>query len=182
MVAKPDLGVNCAACSGRNGFAEICSRAGGVKWSKSLPSNFAASSAQQPLHLSYAKLPLGFELNQGQSDKSVKFLARGSGYGLFLTQREAVLMLQSAKYASLVRMRLSGGDLSAPMIGSNELPGKSNYFIGNNPAKWHRNVPQFARVRYQHVYPGTDRCTTAIRDGLNMILRSHLAAIPNRSH
>ena len=38
--------------------------------------------------------------------------------------------------------------------GTDQLPGKSNYFIGNNPAKWHRNVPQFARVRYQRVYPG----------------------------
>ena len=34
--------------------------------------------------------------------------------------------------------------------------GKSNYFIGNNPAKWHRDIPQFARVRYQAVYPGVD--------------------------
>jgi len=30
----------------------------------------------------YGKLPLHFEVNQGQADEQVKFLARGNGYGL----------------------------------------------------------------------------------------------------
>ncbi len=42
---------------------------------------------------SYGKLPLSFELNQGQTDKEVKFLSRGPGYSLFLTPTEAVLTL-----------------------------------------------------------------------------------------
>jgi hypothetical protein len=46
--------------------------------------------------VSYAKLPLGFEVNQGQTDKRVKFLSRGRGYGLFLTGDEAVLKLQES--------------------------------------------------------------------------------------
>ncbi|OYW00307.1 MAG: hypothetical protein B7X11_04610, partial [Acidobacteria bacterium 37-65-4] len=33
----------------------------------------------------YGKLPMSFEANRGQADPSVRFLARGSGYGLFLT-------------------------------------------------------------------------------------------------
>jgi len=45
---------------------------------------------------SYAKLPLSFEINQGQTDPRVKFLSRGSGYTLFLTGNEAVLSLQKA--------------------------------------------------------------------------------------
>ncbi len=40
--------------------------------------------------------------------------------------------------------------------GAGQLPGKSNYFIGNDPAKWHHNIPQFAQVRYRAVYPGVD--------------------------
>jgi hypothetical protein len=43
---------------------------------------------------SRVSLPLFFEPNQGQTDPQVKFLARGSGYGLFLTANEAVLTLQ----------------------------------------------------------------------------------------
>ena len=43
----------------------------------------------------YGKLPRIFEINQGQTDKEVKFLSRGSGYTLFLAQREAVLAFRS---------------------------------------------------------------------------------------
>jgi len=41
----------------------------------------------------YGKLPLSFEANQGQVDSRVKFLSRGNGYSLFLTNRAAVLSL-----------------------------------------------------------------------------------------
>jgi hypothetical protein len=53
-------------------------------------------------------------------------------------------------------MALDGANAKAVVVGTDELPGKSNYFIGNDSAKWHRNVPQFARARYQNVYPGVD--------------------------
>jgi len=43
--------------------------------------------------VSYAKLPLSFEANQGQTDARVKFLSRGPGYTLFLTGDEVALEL-----------------------------------------------------------------------------------------
>ena len=52
-------------------------------------------------------------------------------------------------------MKLVGANAAEP-AGEIQLPGKSNYFIGNDPAKWHRDIPQFARVRYRNVYPGID--------------------------
>ena len=48
----------------------------------------------------YGRLPMRFEPNQGQSDSTVKFLARGPGYQLFLTPAEAVLVLRQAKSTS----------------------------------------------------------------------------------
>jgi len=39
-------------------------------------------------------LPLSFERNDGQTDQRVKFLSRGAGYTLFLTQEETVLALR----------------------------------------------------------------------------------------
>ena len=42
---------------------------------------------------SYGRLPLTFEVNQGQTDSHVKFLAQGPGYTLFLTSNEALLAL-----------------------------------------------------------------------------------------
>jgi len=36
------------------------------------------------------------------------------------------------------------------------LPGKSNYFVGNDPSKWRTDVAHYARVSYQDVYPGVN--------------------------
>src|SRR5258708_17441014 len=53
-------------------------------------------------------------------------------------------------------MRLDGANSSARVSGASLLPGKSSYFIGNDPSKWHRDIPQFARVQYESVYRGID--------------------------
>jgi len=108
------------------------------------------------LAASYGRLPLGFEPNQGQSDPQVKFLTRGSGYSLYLTGNQSVLALSSTSSPqnSILRMSLNHANNTAIVGASGQLPGKSNYFIGNDPAQWHRNVPQFARVEYRDVYPG----------------------------
>ncbi|HEY1271042.1 MAG TPA: SBBP repeat-containing protein [Terriglobales bacterium] len=122
------------------------------------PSTSTASAP--PLRLVLGRAPLGFEPNLGQADSRVKYLARGSGYGLFLTDDEAVLALngrsrQGQSRTSIVRMKLAGANAAAATA-SGELPGKSNYLIGNDPSRWRRGVPQFSRVRYAQVYPGID--------------------------
>lgn len=110
----------------------------------------------------YNHLPLIFEPNQGQTDARVRFLARGSGYSLYLTAQEAVLALQHPTTDSLtpptsvVSMKIVGATSTVEPAGEIQLPGKSNYLIGNDPANWHRDIPQFARVRYRNLYPGID--------------------------
>ena len=47
----------------------------------------------------YGQLPLSFEQNEGQADKSVHFLSRGNGFGLFLTGQGAVLTLHKQNVA-----------------------------------------------------------------------------------
>jgi len=120
------------------------------------------------------KAPLSFEANQGQTDSSVKFLSRGSGYTLFLTPTESVMVLQQreAKEAqthdplaamepapikqSVVRMKLEGANPSPAIDGMEQLPGIVNYFIGNDPAKWRTKIPTYAKVQYKGAYPGID--------------------------
>ena len=51
--------------------------------------DLAASRAG--VRMNFGQLPLSFEPNQGQTDPRVKFLARGAGYGVFLTSDQAVL-------------------------------------------------------------------------------------------
>ena len=127
----------------------------------------------------YGKLPLSFEANQGQTDSRVDFLSRGSGYTLFLTPTEAVLALRKpgassgqrrahtppanveveqahAGQPAVLRMKLVGANPATQVVGLEELPGESNYFIGNDPDKWRTDVPHYAKVQYKDVYPGVD--------------------------
>ncbi len=141
-----------------------------------LAAGTAASEAS--LTDAYGRLPVSFEANHGQTDGWVKFLSRGSGYGLFLTDGEAVLSLKignperkqppspavplapgehpSAETADFLWMRLLGASPAVRVSGVDELPGKSNYFIGNDPARWQTNVPTYAKVRYEEIYHGVN--------------------------
>ncbi len=122
-----------------------------------------------PLHDVYGKLPLSFEKNRGQTDPRVKFLARGSGYSLFLTSTDAVLKLRASALSqnrqtparkregfSALRIRLKDANPAPFMAGVDPLPGKSNYFIGRDPKRWLAHIQTFAGVRVGNIYPGVD--------------------------
>ncbi|MCP5126422.1 MAG: SBBP repeat-containing protein [Gammaproteobacteria bacterium] len=99
--------------------------------------------------------PIYFEPNIGQVAEDVRFLARGPSYTLFLTANEAVLALQGK---AVIRTQLEGATRNPEpqMEGLEKLPGISNYFLGNDPAKWRTKVPHYQQVRYADVYPGVD--------------------------
>jgi Beta-propeller repeat/Putative binding domain, N-terminal len=101
----------------------------------------------------YGKLPLSFEPNQGQVDARVKFVARVSGYTLFVTEDEAVF---AGRDGSVERMKLIGVNRSMRMEPLDKQPGISNYFIGNDPSQWRTNVPNYGRVALRDVYHGID--------------------------
>lgn len=124
---------------------------------------------------SYGNLPLTFEANQGQTSSEVKFLSRSKGYTAFLTAGGIVLALRPSQavpvqpmsdaaitnksqppVGATVQFKLVGVAQNPAVIGEDPLPGRVNYFIGRDPAKWHTNVPTYARVRYRNVYPGID--------------------------
>src|SRR5262249_25600524 len=54
------------------------------------------------------------------------------------------------------RLRLVGVNPYAELVARDELPARSNYFIGSDPSQWHTNVPQYGRVEYRDVFPGVD--------------------------
>ena len=116
-----------------------------------------AGPADQPIKDAYGKLPMSFERNVGQTDEAVRFMARGQGYSLFLTQRDAVLSLQrydkSGKVAtrSAVRMSVVGASDTASIEGEAPTEARSKYFIGNDPDKWQTDVPHFQKVRYSSI-------------------------------
>jgi hypothetical protein len=123
--------------------------------------------AQASTNSNYGKLPLRFEANRGQTDPSVKFVSRGPGYTAFLTSDGMVLSLRAnhtatgdaaihpAKKATL-ELRLLGASKNPHVAGEGPQPGRVNYFLGNDPAKWRRNIPTYDQVRYKNIYPGID--------------------------
>ncbi len=122
-------------------------------------------------------IPLFFEANKGQTDPSVRYLTRSNGYTMFLTPTETVLAEEKAATKrgegfdrlsapfltdskgsgqSVLKMELLGASSAPEFHGLEELPGKVNYLIGNNPANWHIGVPLYSQVQVERVYPGVD--------------------------
>lgn len=123
----------------------------------------------------YNKIPLTFEHNDGQSDARVKFLSRGPGYSLFLTERGAVLAIPAATESkspsaktdltagkstygkvSVLRVDLAGSRRPTRIEGEDLQGSVSNYFIGKDQAKWRAGVANYGEVKYEGVYPGID--------------------------
>lgn len=120
---------------------------------------FAAFPASRPVR-SHAP-SIAFEPNAGQTGPSVQFLARGRKANLLFKENEIVLSLQTgadSKETRLqtLRLKLLGANPDVCLEGLGDLPGKANYFSGNDSARWRTAVPTFARVRYREVYPDVD--------------------------
>jgi len=99
--------------------------------------------------LAAAELPLVFEHNNGQAAGDVRFLSRAG--------RESVALLDGGAFRIHgIEVRLAGANPAATVSGVNPLPGRSNYFAGGDPKRWHTNIEQFGQVRYRDVYPGID--------------------------
>ncbi|HKV37781.1 MAG TPA: SBBP repeat-containing protein, partial [Blastocatellia bacterium] len=55
-----------------------------------------------------------------------------------------------------VCMKLARSNPNPMVEGLDQTPGKINYFLGQDPARWRTNIPTFATVRERNVYPGID--------------------------
>lgn len=138
---------------------------------KSAQASFNNASSQQgqqeKVKQAFNRLPMNFEVNQGQVDDAVKYLSRGHGYQVFLTDSEAVLVLQNAdcgdcegktsgfqpQTPNALRFRLQDAH-PTEITASGLLPGKSNYLIGNDDSRWRTNIPNYSRVEYREAHPG----------------------------
>lgn len=123
-------------------------------------------------------VPLAFEDNEGQTDSTVKYIARGNGYTVFLTGSETVFALSSRAPSPVgpkrrllalrsprnedtakrkdarIGMQLVGANTSPRIVAGKQLAGVVNYYLGSDRANWHAGVKQFETVTYRDVYPG----------------------------
>lgn len=136
------------------------------------------SSERRSVAGDYGALPLAFEANAGQADEATQFVSRGPGYTVSLKKDEAVLALrrtdarsrkrfEASKFfrtprfrelhkTTVVRVKPVGANHAPVVRPLDPLPGRSNYFIGNNPKFWRIGISRYGRVKYADVYPGID--------------------------
>ena len=102
------------------------------------------------------------------------YLARGTGYTLFLTRTGAVILpaqnpvsrvtagrpaphpMPPANNASPIRLSLAGANPAAQVSGLDPLAGRVNYLTGRDATRWRTGVPTYDRVKYAGVYRGID--------------------------
>lgn len=119
-----------------------------------------------------ARLPLTFQPNQGQAGAGVRYLGQAPGVTALFTSTGITLDLTRGAPGRGTHARTPGTDARLTLAfrgasrqtrvtGSGRQPGSVSYFLGNNPARWHADVPTFARVVYHQLWPGIDATFTA---------------------
>jgi hypothetical protein len=118
---------------------------------------------------------LMFTENVGQFDERARFQVRGGNATLYLVddalwftvwERPQVDASQEQTPATLGRFSTQdedtprqGVNLKLSFVGATPPPRLDthvSYFIGNDPAKWHTDVPVWGGVRYVDLYPAVD--------------------------
>ncbi|HEU4388290.1 MAG TPA: SBBP repeat-containing protein, partial [Blastocatellia bacterium] len=121
--------------------------------------------------------PASFEANQGQADPAIKFISRGSNYSMFLGTAEASFVFprldrsntqgsRAFPAANPLRIKMIASNPDVGIRGDHERPGGTNYFIGDDKAKWRSGVPTFEKVRYDDLYRGVDLVYYGSGEGL----------------
>jgi hypothetical protein len=137
---------------------------------ESLPAHLAAA---------YHRAPVEFEENRGQAGAGVRFVARGAGYQLFLTDREVFVRMTAvhrppADHArgamssrdssvstrpvidqAVVKLRFAGS-MPTSARGEQSTQARTHYVRSGSTAPLARSVRSYSRVRYAEVYPAID--------------------------
>jgi hypothetical protein len=125
--------------------------------------------------------PLAFTENQGQWDERVKFRANAGGATMWFatdgiyyqftrrisktektgcdpadTPRSSLKQVLDSIEHLVIRASFVGANPDVEIVGEELMEYKCNYFIGNDPAKWRTDVPNYEAVTLHNVYEGVD--------------------------
>jgi len=124
----------------------------------------------------------GFIENVGQLDSSeILFVGEGKGFAVGFSAQGTFLRIAEAgpraprimsddpipgpSTGVIVRITFQGANVALP-VGKDELPHRTNFLIGNDPAGWHTGVRSFREVVYEDLYDGVDLVYRATDDSL----------------
>lgn len=131
---------------------------------------FAASSAENDATRSDRPIT-EFELNIGQFDPQVKYVARSTGSMIFLTGERAMYVLPFADERVLleesdpsierptarfqaVSMLFANANSDITSSADRLQEHRTNYFLGPDESRWRSNVPNYGEVRFENIYDG----------------------------
>jgi hypothetical protein len=105
----------------------------------------------------YAKLPLAFVENRGQTDARVRYYAQANRRAFYLTRDEIVLSLEKEKTRGLaLALRLVGSNPHVVLDADERVAGEVNYIRGNDPAGWQTQLPRYGQIVYRELWNGID--------------------------
>jgi hypothetical protein len=105
----------------------------------------------------YAKLPLSFIPNEGQTDEEVRYYAQGAGYGFFFTKGGATLSFAEGKgHGHALALDFLGANPHPTLEAQERLSGEVNYLLGDDPVNWQQGLPTHGELLYGGLWPGID--------------------------
>ena len=144
---------------------------------RDIPASVSVLDTGQQPGASTSKRSTAFVPNPEQTNPALLFRTLGAAGTLFFGRHEVVFPLPSSNHTAALfsglseastsdlamstepttlRLRFVGGNPDTHVVGEERLPGIVNYFIGNDPAKWHTNIPTYGSIVYERLYPGID--------------------------
>lgn len=112
-------------------------------------------TADEQPSVSLAKLPLSFVKNVGQADPGVAFTAGGAGYSLFFTPETTFLVSEGSDGPVVFSLGIERQNPSS-ITGEGLLPGKANFYLGNDPSRWYEDVPTYGSIVCHDALLGVD--------------------------
>ena len=116
---------------------------------------FPAAAGDDPAGNAWTASRLSFHAGpDSRQRKSTGFIAQAPEHRISLTSTH--LLLFSWRNQEVLKIKLGTAGRRAEIEALDPLPGRVNYMIGNDPGKWRRDIPTFARIRYRQIYEGVD--------------------------
>ncbi|MEO8805209.1 MAG: SBBP repeat-containing protein [Burkholderiaceae bacterium] len=102
--------------------------------------------------------PVRFEPNLGQVPTTVRYLMRAQGLRAAVFDDGLALSHDGARGEATAPVRLSfvGARRAAAIEPHRTSAARTHYLRGSDPAKWLRDVPVYAQLRQNAIYPGVD--------------------------
>jgi hypothetical protein len=177
----------------------------------SLPAQAPILASTPTPGLNVRSLPLAFHANTGQTDRLVRFQARGMRGMLAFQSDELIFTLptpvESEEDAArdhqsrdgqgnrgqafdskrntpptIVHMRFQGANAQPAVTVTDPLPGVVNYLVGADSAKWRTGLTTYAGLLYRSLYPGIDLRYQGVDGRLKSAYTLAPGADPTRIH